>query len=163
MLGPWYWANWIVVLACLMAGVMVSVLGRRLPPFWQIVNVLAIALYLGSSLGTVMSSIQLEQDIVPAGLQLGFALAMLVLNSYRLHLLGVVVFVAGSAGMAVFRIAVAVAQPMTAQDMGILMLDAVSVAFLAVLWPHVHAELRYVGLASQRREIRQTAESMVRS
>jgi hypothetical protein len=150
MIEPWYWANWAVVLSSLMAGVLVSVLGRRLSPFWSIVNVMAIALYLCSCLATVLSSIHLEQDIMLAGLQLGIAVAILVVSSYRLHLLGVVIFVAGSGGMAIVRIIATMAHPLSAYDLGILMLDAVSVGFLITLWPYVHAELRHMGAMAHR-------------
>jgi hypothetical protein len=157
MIAPWYWANWAVVLSSLMAGVLVTVLGRRLSPFWYIVNVMAIAVYLCSCLATVLSSIDLEQDIMLAGLQLGIAVAILVVSSYRLHLLGVVIFVAGSAGMALFRIVATMAHPLTAYDLGILMLDAVSICFLIMLWPYVHVELRHMGMAAHRYGLRQQA------
>lgn len=156
LIEPWYWANWAVVLSSLMAGVLVTVLGRRLSPFWYIVNVLAIALYLCSCLATVLSSVHLEQDIMLAGLQLGIAVAILVVSSYRLHLLGVVIFVAGSAGMALFRIVATMAHPLSAYDLGVLMLDAVSVGFLIVLWPYVHVELRRLGTVAHRCSLRGT-------
>ncbi|MCW0232768.1 MAG: hypothetical protein OJJ21_04145 [Ferrovibrio sp.] len=150
MIAPWYWANWAVVLSSLVAGVLVTVLGRRLSPFWHIVNVVAIALYLCSCLATVLSSVHLEQDVMLAGLQLGIALVILVASSYRLHLFGVMIFVAGSAGMAAFRIAATMAHPLTAYDLGVLMLDVISVGFLIILWPYVHAELRHLGAMAHR-------------
>lgn len=154
-IAPWYWANWAVVLASLVAGVMVSVLGRRLSPFWHVINMVAIALYLCSCLATLLSTIHLEQDVMLAGLQLGIALVILVVSSYRLHLLGVVIFVAGSGGMAVFRIMATIAHPLSAYDLGILMLDAVSIGFLVVLWPYVHAELRHLGVMAHRYSLRE--------
>lgn len=153
-MAPWYWANWAVVLTSLVAGVMVTVLGRRLSPFWYIVNIAAIALYLCACLSTLLSSIHLEEDIGLAGLQLGIALAILVVSSYRLHLLGVVIFVAGSGGMAVFRIAATFAHPLSGYDLGILMLDGVSAAFLIMLWPYIHAELRQMGMRAHRYSLR---------
>lgn len=150
MMGPWYWANWGVVLTSLMAGVLVSVLGRRLSPFWLGINVVAIVLYLGSCIATLLSSLHLEQDVVPAGLQLAMALAILVVSSYRLHLVGVVIFVSGSTGMAVFRVVTTISHPLSAQDLAILMLDVVTIGFLVVLWPFVHAELRHIGLVAHR-------------
>lgn len=154
MITPWYWVNWTVVLASLVAGVLVSLTGRRLSLFWAVVNMLAVALFLCSCLATLLSSIRLEQDVVLAGLQFGIALAILLVSSYRLHLLGVLIFVAGSGGMTVFRVAATMAQPLTAYDLGILMLDAVSLVFLAVLWPQVHAELRHLGAAAHRYRLR---------
>lgn len=159
MIAPWYWANWAVVLSSLMAGVLVTVLGRRLSPFWYIVNVLAIALYLCSCLATVLSSIHLEEDIMLAGLQLGIAVAILVVTSYRLHLLGVVIFVAGSGGMALFRIVATMAHPLSAYDLGVLMLDVVSVGFLIALWPYVHAELRHMGALAHRYSLLQERQA----
>lgn len=150
MIAPWYWVNWAVVLASLVAGVLVSLLGGRLSPFWAVVNILAVALFLCSCLATLLSSIRLEQDVMLAGLQFGIALAILLVSSYRLHLLGVLIFVAGSGGMTVFRVAVTVSQPLTAYDLGILMLDAISIVFLVILWPQVHAELRHLGATAHR-------------
>jgi hypothetical protein len=150
MIAPWYWVNWVVVLTSLVAGVLVSLLGGRLSPFWAVVNMLAVALFLCACLATLLSSIRLEQDVMLAGLQFGIALAILLVSSYRLHLLGVLIFVTGSGGMTVFRVAATVSQPLTAYDLGILMLDAVSIAFLVVLWPQVHAELRHLGAVAHR-------------
>lgn len=153
MMGPWHWTSWAVVLTSLMAGVLVTVLGRRLSPFWLSINVVAIGLYMGGCIATLLTSIRLDQDVVPAGLQLAMAMAILVLSSYRLHLVGVVIFVAGSTGMAVFRAMAAVTRPLTAQDLAILMLDAITICFLVVLWPYVHAELRHIGRVAHRYQL----------
>lgn len=150
MMGPWHWASWSVVLTGLMAGVVVTVLGRRLSSFWLGTNIVAIALYLGACIATLRSSIRLEQDVVPAGLQLAIAAVILLLSTYRLHLVGVLIFVAGSTGMALLRAVAAVSHPLGAQDIAILMLDVVTIAFLIVLWPYVHAELRHIGGVAYR-------------
>lgn len=150
MMGPWHWASWGVVLTSLMAGVVVSVLGRRLSVFWLGINIVAIALYLGASIATLLTSIRLELDVVPAGLQLAMAAVILLLSSYRLHLVGVLIFVAGTSGMALLRAIVAVSHPLGAQDVAILMLDVITVCFLVVLWPYVHAELRHIGGVAYR-------------
>jgi hypothetical protein len=155
MLAPWYWANWAVVLSSLMAGVLVTVLGRRLSPLWYAINIVAIALYLCSCLATVLSSLHLEQDFMLAGLQLGIAGAILLVSTYRLHLLGVLIFVAGNTGMTVFRVLATWSQPMSAYDLGIIMLDAVSIGFLITLWPYVHAELRHLGAVAHRHALLQ--------
>lgn len=151
----WHWTNWGVVLSGLMAGVLVTVLRRQLPLFWVGINIAAIILYLGASLETLLGALRLEQDVMVAGSQLGIAAAILVVSTYRLHLVGVLVFVAGTTGMATFRIAAGVDYLLSPQDLAILMLNLVTAVFLIVLAPHVHAELRSIGMAVQRHRLRQ--------
>jgi hypothetical protein len=155
MMGPWHWVAWGVVLTSLMAGVLVTVLGRRLTGFWCFTNLTAVALYLGACTATLLSSIRLEQDVVAAGLQLAMALVILLLTTYRLHLVGVLVFVAGGSSMALFQALAVAGDEMTAQDMAILMLDVVTIGFLLVLWPYVHAELRHIGRVAHRYSLRE--------
>jgi hypothetical protein len=150
MMGPWHWITWGVVLSSLMAGVVVSAFGRRPSGFWPGLSFIAIVLYLGASTATLLSSIRLEQDVVPAGLQLALAAVVLLLSSYRLHLVGVLILVAGSSSMALLRAVAVLTHPFTAQDMAILMLDVVTIGFLAILWPSVHAELRFIGRVAHR-------------
>jgi len=154
-MGPWHWISWGVVLTSLMAGVLATVLGRRLSVFWLGINIVAVVLYLGACIATLLSSIRLEHDVVAAGLQLAMALVILLLATYRLHLVGVLIFVAGSSGMALFQALVQVSEPMTPQDMAILLLDVVTVGFLVVLWPYVHAELRHIGRVAHRYRLRE--------
>lgn len=154
MIPPWYWSSWAVVLASLAAGFLVALLGRRLLPLWHIVNIVAIALYLCACLATLLSSTRFEQDIALAGLQLGIAAAILLAASYRLHLVGVLICVAGSGGMAAFRILAAMAHPLSAYDLEVLMVDVASVCSLAALWPCLHPELRRAGMAMHRGDLR---------
>lgn len=150
MADPLYWATWAVVVICLTIGILVAMQGRRLSGLWYVGNLLSALLYLCTSIVTLLGPAPFADDLTLAGLQFGTALAILLVSSYRLHMVGVAILVAGSGGLAVFRIAFALMNPLAEFSSGVLIMDIVSLGFLMALWACLDADLRRVAIAMHR-------------
>ena len=150
MVDPLYWANLAVVVICLSIGVLVAMRGRRLSGLWYVGNVLSALLYLCTSVVTLLSPAPFADELTLAGLQFGTALAILLVSSYRLHMVGVVILAAGSGGLAIFRIAFALMNPLAEFSSGVLIMDIASLGFLVALWACLDADLRRVAIAVHR-------------